>query len=92
MITLFNLPVSLFRKTGKAILINVNGIVTGVLIDEIHNIYMLKPEEILDSSQLESETNADFLQGFVPYQDRILSLVDLPMVLEQGGLLIDEAV
>lgn len=89
---LFNLPISLFRQAGKAIVINVEGTVAGILIDEIHDIFMMNPKDLLDAQNSDDDTNQSFLQGVLPYQDRILSLIDLTAILEQGGLLIDQAV
>ncbi|MEB3160592.1 MAG: chemotaxis protein CheW [Synechocystis sp.] len=89
---LFNLPISLFRQSGQAIVINVEGTVAGILIDEIHDIFMMNPKDLLDAKTVEDDANQSFLQGVLPYQDRILSLIDLTAILEQGGLLIDQAV
>jgi purine-binding chemotaxis protein CheW len=89
---LFNLPIALFRQSGKAIVINVEGTVAGILIDEIHDIFMMNPKDILDAGDGDRDAGQSYLQGVLSYHDRILSLINLPTILEQGGLLIDEAV
>ncbi|MEG3438419.1 chemotaxis protein CheW [Pannus brasiliensis CCIBt3594] len=90
--SLFNLPRSIHAKNTKAVIVNVEGITAGLLIDTIQDIFMLDPKTIMDASALESDIDRSYLQGVIPYQEKMLGLVNLTEIILGGSLLVDEAV
>jgi len=89
----FNLPQShRFQKEGRAIIVNVQGIVAGLLVDHIHDIFMLDPKQLVTDQTVETEINQDFCQGVLPYQDKMLAIIDLLPLVQGDRLLVDEAV
>ncbi|MEB3249615.1 MAG: chemotaxis protein CheW, partial [Merismopediaceae bacterium] len=89
----FNLPQShRFQKEGRAIIVNVQGIVAGLLVDHIHDIFMLDPKQLVTDQTVETEINQDFCQGVIPYQDKMLAIIDLLPLVQGDRLLVDEAV
>jgi len=89
---LLNLAQPTYKKEGQAIIVNIEGIIVGIIIDSIETIFMLNPQELIDASNRETEINKHYLQGVIPYQEKILSLIDLTEIVLGGNLLVDEAV
>jgi purine-binding chemotaxis protein CheW len=90
--SLFNLPRAIATEERQAMIINVEGVVVGVLIDSIQDIFMLNSKDILDPSVMENDLNQSYLQGVIPYQEKMLGLVNLTEIILGGSLLVDEAV
>ncbi len=89
---LFNLPRAIASKNTQAMIVNVDGVVVGLLIDAIYDILMLNPKDVLDPSSVESDINQSYLQGVLPYKDKMLGLINLTEIILGGSLLVDEAV
>lgn len=91
--SLFNLPQPRrFQKSGQAIIVNVEGIVAGLLVDNIQDIFMLDPKQLVTDKTIETEVSQEFLQGVIPYQNKMLAIMDLSSLIQGESLLIDEAV
>ena len=90
--SLFNLPRAIATEERQAMIINVEGVVVGVLIDSIQDIFMLNSKDVLDASVMENDLNQSYLQGVIPYQEKMLGLVNLTEIILGGSLLVDEAV
>ncbi|MFM7572254.1 MAG: chemotaxis protein CheW, partial [Snowella sp.] len=90
--SLFNLPRTIASEERQAMIINVEGVVVGVLIDSIQDIFMLNSKDVLDASVMENDLNQSYLQGVIPYQEKMLGLVNLTEIILGGSLLVDEAV
>ena len=90
--SLFNLPRAIATEERQAMIINVEGVVVGILIDSIQDIFMLNSKDILDASVMENDLNQSYLQGVIPYQEKMLGLVNLTEIILGGSLLVDEAV
>lgn len=90
--SLFNLPRAIASKNTQAMIVNVDGVVVGLLIDAIYDILMLNPKDVLDPSTVESDLNKSYLQGVLPYKDKMLGLINLTEIILGGSLLVDEAV
>ncbi|BAQ66043.1 chemotaxis protein CheW [Geminocystis sp. NIES-3709] len=88
----FNLSKSSLKKENQAIIVNVEGVVVGLLVDTINDIFMLNPQELMSCDNLETEVNKHYLSGIIPYQEKMLGLIDLTEIILGGSLLIDEAV
>lgn len=57
----------------------------------MRDVLLLDPKTITDVPAAYG-VNEDYLQGVVPYEGRMLSLLDLSKVLVEGGLIVEEAV
>jgi purine-binding chemotaxis protein CheW len=87
----FNLPTSQVKNRNNAVVVNVEGIVAGITIDEVRDIILLDPKNITDVPTIYA-VNEDYLQGVIPYEGKMLSILDLSQVFFEGGLIVDEAV
>lgn len=89
---LFNLPISMFKAENQAVIVNVEGVVVGLMIDAVNDIFMLNPEDLTLTESKENQINQAYLQGVIPYQEKMLGVINLPEIILGGNLLVDEAV
>ena len=89
----FNLPsISLFGGT-KAMVVEVEGIVIGVIVEAVRDVmFFLDPREIKATSTVVDSMNEEYLQGVASYQEKTLNIVDLQNIFLKGGLIVDEAI
>ncbi len=97
--SLFNLSRAIGSGNSQAMIVNVEGVIVGLSIDSVHDILMLDPQKFLPASTWESEVGSrafgidrSYLEGVLPYQDRMLGLVNLTEIILGGSLLVDEAI
>ncbi|MCS6941265.1 MAG: chemotaxis protein CheW [Geminocystis sp.] len=89
----FNLtPTSLTEET-PAIVVNVDGIVAGIVVDEIKEIAMINPQQLQKGERSEEvKIQQEYLQGVIPYQEKMLAIINLAEIMSSGKLIVDEAV
>ncbi|BAQ60406.1 positive regulator of CheA protein activity [Geminocystis sp. NIES-3708] len=88
----FNLSKSSLKKENQAVIVNVEGVIVGLLVDTVNDIFMLNPQKLISPDNLDTEINKHYLSGVIPYQEKMLGLIDLTEIILGGSLLIDEAV
>lgn len=88
----FNLSKSSLKKENQAVIVNVEGVIVGLLVDTVNDIFMLNPQQLISPDNLDTEINKHYLSGVIPYQEKMLGLIDLTEIILGGSLLIDEAV
>lgn len=89
----FNLQSSALKEENQAVIVNVDGVVVGIVIDAVNDIYMMNPLDLRVAENTENESvKQEYLQGVIPYQDKMLGVIDLNQVILGGSLLVDEAV
>lgn len=89
----FNLQSSGLKEENQAVIVNVDGVVVGIVIDAVNDIYMMNPNDLKLEENTDNESvNQEYLQGVIPYQDKMLGIIDLNQVILGGNLLVDEAV
>ncbi len=79
------------QQATKAVVIDVDEIVTGIAVDEVFDVVYLHPDEIKSVPVALNPQTAEYLQGMATYQDRPLNLVDLSKLLTQGALTVELA-
>ncbi|MCP6763140.1 MAG: chemotaxis protein CheW [Fischerella sp. CENA71] len=78
---------------SKAMVIEVEGIVAGVIVEEIYDVmFSLNLQKVTAIPITINSINAQFCQGAAPYQEKIMSILDIPKIFLKGGLIVDEAV
>lgn len=89
----FNLSLGSLKEENQAVIVNIEGIIIGIVIDAINDIFMMNSQDLQEEkNQNKQSLNKEFLQGFIPYQDKMLGVIDLTEVILSGNLLVDEAV
>ncbi len=90
---LFNVTPKGIVVGSKAMVIEVEGIVAGVIVEEIYDVmFSLNLQKVTAIPTTINSINAQFCQGAAPYQEKIMSILDIPKIFLKGGLIVDEAV
>lgn len=88
---LLNLPLMLIPDGSKAIVVEVESIVAGVVVEEVCEVmFFLNPLEIMVDTPVDL-INDQYLIGTFPYREKTMSILNLPKILLNGGLIVDEA-
>jgi purine-binding chemotaxis protein CheW len=90
---LLNLPPQGVVVGSKAMVIEVEGIVAGVIVEEIYDVmFSLNLQKVTAISTAMHSINEQYCQGAAPYHEKIMSILDMPKIFLQGGLIVDEAI
>jgi len=81
------------RKTiGKAMVIALDDLIAGVIVDEVFDVVYLDPEEIAPVPTTVCAISNEYLQGTAPYLNKMMGLLDISKILSRGELVVDEEV
>ena len=87
------MPVPALAPGAKAIIVNVDDIVAGVPVEAVRDIVYFSSLGIKPvPAAVQTGEDNEYLEGVVSYQDRVLSILNLPKIFNEGGLLVDEVV
>lgn len=90
---LLNLPLMAMANTSKAMVVEVEGIVAGLMVEEVYDVmFSLSPREIIPMPTATHSMNDKYLQGAAPYRDKIMNILDLQKMFLNGGLIVDEVI
>ncbi|MEA5421120.1 chemotaxis protein CheW [Spirulina sp. CCNP1310] len=97
--TVLNLPPVIANRTflqnsnnlQQAMIVDCEDLVVGVVITEILDVVLLNPEEICPVPTAIHGISDEYLDGETPYQGRMMSILALPKLLNQGQLVVDES-
>ena len=78
-------------STTKAIVVEVDDVVAGITVDKVLDVMYLPLSDITSIPLAVTKNRQDFFLGTAPYQERTLSILDLPKILYQGGITVDQA-
>lgn len=76
---------------SKAVVIEVDDIVAGITVDQVLDVVYLTPSEISSMPTAIPKQCQVFFQGATQYFQKTLSILDLSKILNQGGLIVDQA-
>ena len=86
-----NLALTTEHKAAKAVVIDVDNVVTGISVEEVFDVIYFRPEEIKSVPVALDAQTAEYLKGLGTYQDRPLNVIDLPKLMSQGRLIVELA-
>ncbi|MGK7876047.1 MAG: chemotaxis protein CheW [Xenococcaceae cyanobacterium] len=89
---LLNLPLMDMADSSKAMIVQAEDIVAGIKVEEVFDVMFLHPQEIKSVPTAIHSVNDECLQGTAPYHGKMMSILDMPKILLNGGLIVDEAV
>jgi purine-binding chemotaxis protein CheW len=87
-----NLPSTTVNTGAEAVVINVNEIVAGLPVDEVLDVMYLHPETVNPVPFAVPAGSEEYLCGTVAYQEKVLSIIDLPKLVAKGGLEVNEKI
>ncbi|ERT04104.1 cheW-like domain protein [Lyngbya aestuarii BL J] len=87
-----NLSTTSKQNSSKAIIVQAENIISGLIVDEVFDIVYLNSATIhLNPTALRSGQN-EYLQGTAPYKQKVMSILDLKKILTQEELVVYEEV
>ena len=86
-----NLPIKTDKNTSKAVVIEVDEVVAGLPVDEVFDIMYLPQSKINPVPMAVESSNHEYLRGTAAYADKMLTILDLPKIITQGNLEVNEA-
>ncbi len=88
---LLHLPRTGITDGSKAMVVEAEGIVAGVIVEEVCDVtFFLNPLEIMEVPTAIHSTNDEYLQGVVQYHEKMMIILDLSKILLNGELNIEE--
>jgi purine-binding chemotaxis protein CheW len=90
--SILNMSSGKITSKTKAMIVQVDDIVAGFVVDDVFDVVYLKNEEITKApSGLQFDHN-EYLCGTSPYREKMVSILDLPKILTHGELMVDDEV
>lgn len=90
---LLNLPVKSVADGSQVMVVEIEDIVTGVVVEEVHDVmFFLNPLEITTTSTTIEPLNGEYLQGVARYGEKMMGILDLPKIFFKGGLIVNEVI
>lgn len=80
------------KHQSKAMIIEVGDLVAGIKVDQVHDVMYLNPSEMGIIPTAVHSSHDEYLRGTTPYQQKIMSILDLPKIITQGGLVVEEEI
>lgn len=80
-------------RNAKVMVTEVDNDIVGVLVSNVPEaMFSLRPQDILPLAIEQLGVNANYLEGLTIYKEQTIGILDLPKILFQGGLIVDEMV
>ncbi|MBD2430285.1 MULTISPECIES: chemotaxis protein CheW [Fischerella] len=90
---LLNFPPQGVVVGSKAMVIEVEGIVAGVIVEEIYDVmFSLNLQKVTAIPKTIHGINEQYCQGAAPYYEKIMNILDMPKIFLQSELIVDEAI
>ncbi|MEG4231246.1 chemotaxis protein CheW [Microcoleus sp. Pol11C3] len=80
------------KSLSKAIVVEIEDVVAGIVVDEILNIIYLNGAELAAIPAAINLANREYLQGTTFYEEKIIAVLNLQKLLTKGGIVVDEEV
>lgn len=89
---LINLSSQRGAKGRKAIIVRQEQLVAGITVDEIFDVTYVHPSQLSAAPVAVHSVSDEYLQGVASYQEKMMSVINLPKVLHSGALVVNEEV
>jgi purine-binding chemotaxis protein CheW len=76
----------------KVVIVDVDGLIAGVIVDEVFDVLLLDPVKISPVPTAIHAIKDEYLQGATVYQEKMLGLLDIAKILTRGDLVVDEVI
>jgi len=87
-----DLPINAVRSHPQAVVVGLDQRVVGIAVDAIFDVMYIHPSQITTAPVAMHADRDDYLQGVVPYQDRMMSIINLSKLLSSDVLVVNEEV
>lgn len=86
---ILNLPVK-GREKGKIIVAHINDLIVGITVDDVLEVLNISPSEFKPVPAAVSDISHEYIKGEFPYNEKMLSVLDLKKILINKELVVDE--
>ncbi|MEM7758688.1 MAG: chemotaxis protein CheW [Cyanobacteria bacterium P01_A01_bin.40] len=76
-------------KSNKAVVIEVDEIIAGIVVEEVYDVVDFSPAELKPMPAATNSDVANYFKGVATYLDQTLNVIDLPKLLAQGSLTVE---
>ncbi len=80
------------NNTSKTMVIHINDLVVGIIVDEVYDVTYIQPSEIMPIPIALHSGNEEYLRGTINYAEKMMSILDLAKLLSQEELIVSEDV
>jgi purine-binding chemotaxis protein CheW len=87
---LLNLPLAPVCVGSKAVVVQVDDIVAGLPVDQVLEMVELNLADITPFSEMLSDSGKQYFRGTAFFEEKMLTILDLPKVFTQGTLAVNE--
>jgi purine-binding chemotaxis protein CheW len=87
---LLNLPITEAQIGSQTVVVRVNDIVAGVLVDDVSDVIYVKTDEIKTVPIALHGGSSAYLKGTLPLFDLSMGILDLPKIMTQGELVVND--
>ena len=84
-----NLPLMEKIDSSQAMVVKLEDIVAGITMEEVCDVIFLNPQEITAVPTGINSGQYEYLKGAAPYQEKIMSILNLQQIFLNGGLVIN---
>lgn len=84
-----NLTVVNYQRPAKAVVVEVDEVVAGIVVEEVFDVVKLRPKELKSVPAAINSNTAAYLQGMADYQGSSLNIIDLPKLLATGAMTVE---
>ncbi|OQY28227.1 MAG: hypothetical protein B6244_07850 [Candidatus Cloacimonetes bacterium 4572_55] len=93
---ILNMPMTDVQHQGKVIVVqttdNEEILRVGILVDQVFDVIYARSKDIDTIPAAIKSISEKYLKGTVPYEDKILTVIDLKNILTKGELVVDETI
>ena len=92
--TVLNMPILEIENSTniKVMIIKIDDLIAGVTVGEVFDVMYLQPSQILPVPTAVHSANSEYLRGTANYREKMMSILDLAKVFQQGDLIVNEEV
>jgi purine-binding chemotaxis protein CheW len=84
------MPVLEGAPTAKVMVVPLGDALVGVLVDQVFDVFSLDPSALTTLPSATRSINDTYLKGTVSWAGKMLAILDLPKILTNGGLAVDD--
>lgn len=87
-----NMPPAAGSTASKAIVIHLDDLVAGLPVDEVLDVMYLRPSDMTPVPAAVHSDSDKYLRGTAPYFEKMLSILDLPKILANKVLIVNDEI
>jgi purine-binding chemotaxis protein CheW len=88
---LLNLPPINLKKVSQLMVVEVEGLKFGLTIEKVHDTITVDAKAIDSVPAANYSTSKKYFQGTLSYQEKMVGILDIAKILQDGNLVVDQA-